>query len=53
LVKIITIEVNMAKSTNEFFFMAKPIMKKLIPAKINTDEVIMAKIKMVKKYWQN
>jgi hypothetical protein len=35
LVKIITDEVNMAKLTNELFFMEKPIMKKLILAKIN------------------
>jgi len=35
------------------YFMTKPIMKKLITIKINMNEVIMGKIKMLKELWQN
>ncbi len=35
------------------YFMAKPIMQKLIMAIININEVIMAKIKMVKIIMEN
>jgi hypothetical protein len=37
----------MVKLTNEYIFMAKPIVQNLIMVKINMNEIIMAKIKMV------